>query len=201
MEIISSLFIRSYARAQDCTLEQKPEVALIGRSNVGKSSLINMLLQRKELAKTSSRPGKTRLLNLFEVNNGSWLLMDMPGYGWAKLAKSDAKRMQTENKTYLLTRKNLVCLLILVDIRHKPLRIDLEFIRWVGEQEIPFGLVFTKADKLSKSQIQLQLTTYNNKLKEEWELLPPTFISSAAKQQGRAEVLSFLEEGIKRFHK
>lgn len=198
MEIVSSCFLCSYTRARDCVSEARPEFALIGRSNVGKSSLINMLLGKKALAKTSARPGKTRMLNLFLVNE-AWLLMDMPGYGWAQLPQSEKKRIAQENKAYLRKRRALLCLLILLDLRLPPQAIDLRFIYWIGQQRIPFVLVFTKADKLPKSQIQHKVLEYQQTLQKTWKSLPQHFITSAPKRKGRTELLNFLEETMNRF--
>ena len=198
MKITSVSFVCSYAQATSCTPDSKPEFAVIGRSNVGKSSLINFLLERKAIAKISSRPGKTRLLNLFLVNE-QWLLMDMPGYGWATCAKTEARRMQHENEAYLSSRENLTCLFILLDCRHKPLSIDLDFIRWAGKQQLPLALVFTKTDKISKSKLKHQVNSYQAALYKDWEDLPPHFTTSALHQSGREELLRFVESTIKRF--
>ena len=193
MEIFSTTFLRSYTRAADCKADRRPEFALIGRSNVGKSSLINMLLNKKTMAKVSSRPGKTRLLNAFLVNE-QWILMDMPGYGWARLPRVERDRSEQENTAYLRTRANLACLLVLLDCRHSPQAIDLDFIRWTAQIQRSLVLVFTKADKLSKSQLHRRIANYQYRLREDWEELPPYFITSAKSYSGRSELLAFLHK-------
>ena len=198
MEFFSATFLRSYARASDCEVETRPEFALIGRSNVGKSSLINMLLNRRAIAKVSSRPGKTQLLNSFLVNN-QWLLMDMPGYGWASLPRTERDRLERENKIYLQSRSNLACLLVLLDCRHKPQVIDIDFIRWIGQIHLPLALIFTKSDKLSKSNLQKHISHYQKQLLKDWEELPTYFITSSKNYSGRTELLNFLQKTAKAF--
>lgn len=191
MKIKSAEFVKSSAKEADCPEAKFPEYAFIGRSNVGKSSLINLLTERRKLAKTSSTPGKTQLINHFVIND-AWYLVDLPGYGWArvsKTAKADWKKM-IDN--YLSKRLNLSCVFVLVDIRHDPQKIDLEFIDWLGEEGIPFCIIFTKADKLGKTQTQSSIATYNKKLKERWEELPQMFVTSSENKTGREDVLSFI---------
>ena len=169
-----------------------PEYAFIGRSNVGKSSLINMLTGKKGLAMTSQKPGKTQLINHFIIN-GAWYLVDLPGYGYARLSKDGREKLKTMIEDYTLERKELVCLFVLVDSRHEPQKIDLEFIQWLGEEGVPFALVFTKADKLTKGRLSANLEAYKARLLEEWEELPPIFVTSSEQQLGRDELLSYIE--------
>ena len=190
---MESFFVSSYARAADCRPDTRPEFACIGRSNVGKSSLINLLLGRKRLSKISSKPGKTRLLNLFSSSQG-WLLMDMPGYGWAKCSKAIQAHMRRESEAYLRDRTNLACLMVLLDVRHKPQLIDLNFIRWAAKQGLPLGLVFTKADKIPRTQLQQSLLHYEETLYKDWEKLPPRFVSSSHTKRGREEILRFFAQ-------
>ena len=187
------MFVKSSTREIDCPEAQLPEYAFIGRSNVGKSSLINLLTGRKKLAKTSSTPGKTQLINHFIINEG-WYLVDLPGYGWArvsKIAKAEWKKMIDD---YLRKRQNLTNVFVLVDIRHDPQKIDLEFINWLGEEGIPFCIVFTKADKLGKTQVQASVATYRKILKKDWEELPQQFITSSEDKVGKEEILVFIDE-------
>ncbi|PTX63640.1 GTP-binding protein [Kordia periserrulae] len=177
-----------------CPKNPIPEYAFIGRSNVGKSSLINMLTQRKSLAKTSGRPGKTQLINHFKIND-EWFLVDLPGYGYARVSKSTKKVFQKFITEYFRKRKQLVCGFVLVDIRHEPQKIDLEFMQWLGENQIPFCIIFTKADKLRPSQIEKHIENYKAKLLEDvWEEMPQYFVTSASKAIGRDEVLEFIEQ-------
>ncbi len=194
MKIKSAEFIISNTDVAKCPKESIPEYAFIGRSNVGKSSLINMLVDRKNLAKTSGKPGKTQLINHFKIND-NWFLVDLPGYGYAQLSKSKRKTFQKFITDYFFNRKQLVCTFLLVDIRHEPQKIDLEFMRFLGENGIPFCIVFTKADKLNISKINKNLQVYQqNVLKDGWESMPQSFVTSATSKDGRDELLSFIEE-------
>ncbi len=173
--------------------EPRHEYAFIGRSNVGKSSLINMLTGQKNLAMTSSTPGKTMLINYFLINN-SWYIVDLPGYGYAKRSKADRDRIDRRIKNYILGREQMTNLFVLVDIRHKPQHIDLEFMQWLGENGIPFSIVFTKLDKLSSLAIKKAKETYCEVLRESWEELPPMFATSSEDGRGRTELLDYIEE-------
>lgn len=169
-----------------------PEYAFIGRSNVGKSSLINMLMQRKYLAKTSGKPGKTQLINHFKINE-EWFLVDLPGYGYAQISKKKRTIFQFFIENYFKEREQLVFTFILIDSRHDPQKIDLEFMQFLGENQIPFGIVFTKADKLGSSKINNQIANYKKKLLKHWETLPTSFVTSSETGLGREEFLSFIE--------
>lgn len=193
MEINKSEFIISAPHVSKCPPDNKPEYAFIGRSNVGKSSLINMLCNHKGLAKTSSTPGKTLLINYFIINN-EWYIIDLPGYGFAKRSQKVQQQIDQMIRGYILQREQMVNLFVLVDIRLKPQKIDLEFIDWLGISGIPFAIVFTKADKLSKSKAQENATQWMNQLKETWEELPPYFITSSESKMGREEVLNYIEQ-------
>jgi GTP-binding protein len=175
-----------------CPKDTKHEYAFIGRSNVGKSSLINMLTNNKKLAKTSATPGKTLLINHFIINN-EWYLVDLPGYGYAKRSKKEVGKLEQMISGYILQREQLVNVFLLVDVRLEPQKIDLEFIQWLGDSSIPFAIVFTKADKLSAMKVSQQVETYKKVLLETWEELPPVFITSAEKRQGRDEVLDYID--------
>lgn len=176
-----------------CPNEPLPEYAFIGRSNVGKSSLINMLTERKSLAKTSGRPGKTQLINHFKIN-GNWFLVDLPGYGYAKVSKKDKRTFQKYITNYFLQRQQLVCSFVLVDIRHEPQKIDMEFMEWMGENQIPFCIIFTKADKLKPKAIARNVSTYLEELLNGvWEEAPQYFITSSSKGIGRDELLSYID--------
>lgn len=168
-----------------------PEYAFIGRSNVGKSSLINMLMERKDLAKTSGKPGKTQLINHFKIND-SWFLVDLPGYGYAQISKKKRTIFQYFIENYFKEREQLVCTFVLIDSRHDPQKIDLEFMRFLGENQIPFCIVFTKADKLGSSKLNKQITSYKKKLLNHWETLPQSFITSSSSKLGRKEFLDFI---------
>lgn len=172
--------------------ESIPEYAFIGRSNVGKSSLINMLMERKNLAKTSGKPGKTQLINHFKIND-SWFLVDLPGYGYAQISKKKRTIFQYFIENYFKEREQLVCTFVLIDSRHDPQKIDLEFMRFLGENQIPFCIVFTKADKLGSSKINKQITSYKKKLLNHWETLPHSFLTSSSTSLGRKEMLDFIE--------
>ncbi len=193
MDIKKAEFVISAPVVSMCPQDSKPEYAFIGRSNVGKSSLINMLTNHKKLAKTSATPGKTLLINHFIINN-EWYLVDLPGYGYAKRSKKEIDRLDQMIRGYILQREQLVNVFVLVDVRLEPQKIDLEFIEWLGLSSIPFSIVFTKADKLSVSKVSANVEAYKKKLLETWEELPPIFLTSAEKRQGRDEVLDFIEQ-------
>lgn len=197
MKIKEAIFKGSSSNYKQCPPDKRPELAFIGRSNVGKSSLINMLLGQKGLAKVSSTPGKTQLINHFLVND-SYYLVDLPGYGWARTSKTNRGNWQKMVTAYLLHRENLLCVFVLIDGRHEPQQIDLAFIQWLGENGIPWVMVITKADKLSKQQLQLNLNLLKQELHRDWELVPDFLITSAHKQTGRLEVLGFIENMIKK---
>ena len=193
MVIKSAEFVISNSRVEKCPTTGLPEYAFIGRSNVGKSSLINMLTARKGLAMTSQKPGKTQLINHFIIND-AWYLVDLPGYGYARLGKDSRDSLRRMIEDYVLERKELVLLFVLLDCRHDPQKIDLEFIQWLGEEGVPFALVFTKADKLSKGRLAANVEAYKAKLREEWEELPPIFVTSSEERMGRDELLGYIEE-------
>ncbi len=177
-----------------CPSEKLPEYAFIGRSNVGKSSLINMLMDRKHLAKTSGRPGKTQLINHFKVNE-NWFLVDLPGYGYARVSKKDKNTFQKYITNYFEQREQLVCSFVLVDIRHEPQKVDMEFMEWMGENGIPFCIIFTKADKLKPKAIERQVNDYLQALIDGiWEEAPQHFVTSSSYSKGRDELLSFIQE-------
>lgn len=176
-----------------CPKDQLPEYAFIGRSNVGKSSLINMLMQRKSLAKTSGRPGKTQLINHFIINK-NWYLVDLPGYGYARVSKSSKKVFQKFITDYFEKRMQMMLAFVLVDCRHEPQPIDLEFMEWMGESGIPFNIIFTKADKLKPLALERNIKSYSAKMLETWEEMPKYFITSASNSDGRDEVLNYIEE-------
>ena len=193
MIIKSAEFLTSNAKIDSLPESIYPEYAFIGRSNVGKSSLINMLTGKKGLAKTSQTPGKTQLVNHFKINN-CWYLCDLPGYGFAKASKTSRSKWNSVTLEYLRNRTNLQYVFQLIDSRLPPQKIDLEFITWLGENNVPFVLVFTKADKLSKRQTILNTELFKTELLKQWELLPPVFVSSAEKFDGRDEILAFIEQ-------
>lgn len=176
-----------------CPKDTKPEYAFIGRSNVGKSSLINMLTNNKKLAKISSTPGKTLLINHFIINR-EWYLVDLPGYGFAKRSKNEVQRLDQMIRGYILQREQLVNVFVLVDIRLEPQKIDLEFMQWLGESGIPFSILFTKADKLTKAKARASVEAYEKKLLETWEEMPPYFVTSAENKEGREEVLDYIAQ-------
>ncbi len=192
-EIKTAQFLMSNSNVKKCPEPDRPEYAFIGRSNVGKSSLINMLTNQKSLAKTSARPGKTQLINHFLINN-SWYLVDLPGYGYAKVSKKDRNRFQTYIVDYILRRENLYCLFVLIDSRLEPQAIDLDFMTWLGEKQVPFALIFTKTDKLGKNQLDINLEHYKNELEKQWAELPPILVSSAKTGNGKEEILDFITE-------
>jgi len=193
MNVAHAEFVVSNTRVDHCPKSKLPEYAFIGRSNVGKSSLINMLCNRKRLAKTSSRPGKTQLINHFLINN-KWHLVDLPGYGYARASKTQKKTFQKFITDYFNKRKELVSAFLLIDIRHEPQTPDLDFMRWLGENYIPFTIVFTKADKIKEQEIEKKVSDYLEKLKEDWESLPKYFITSSEKRLGRDELLGYIHE-------
>lgn len=192
MKITSAEFVISNSDVSKCPQNSLPEYAFIGRSNVGKSSLINMLTNRKKLAKTSGKPGKTQLINHFLINK-NWYLVDLPGYGYAKVSKSAKKTFQKFIIDYFNKRKQLVSAFVLVDIRHQPQPIDLDFIQWLGENMIPFSIVFTKADKLKPKAIENHVEDYKQVLLETWEELPQYFITSSSNGMGQEDVLNYID--------
>lgn len=191
MEIKNSQFVISAPTVEKCPKGNKPEYAFIGRSNVGKSSLINMLCNHKGLAKTSATPGKTLLINLFLVNR-EWYLVDLPGYGYAKRSKSVQDQLQRMISSYILQRQQLVNVFVLIDIRHDPQKIDREFIDWLGVSSVPFSIVFTKADKLGPVKARQNAERWMESLRDTWETLPPYFITSSEKKTGRQEVIDYI---------
>ncbi len=193
MQIKSAEFVMSNSEVAKCPKDRLPEYAFIGRSNVGKSSLINMLMQRKSLAKTSGRPGKTQLINHFLINK-NWYLVDLPGYGYARVSKSSKKVFQKFITNYFEKREQMVLAFVLVDCRHEPQPIDLEFMQWMGESGIPFNIIFTKADKLKPKALERNIAVYAEKMLETWEEMPPYFITSASDSSGRDEVLKYINE-------
>ena len=193
MQIKSAEFLVSSARIDQCPKSNLPEYAFIGRSNVGKSSLINMLTGKGKLAKTSATPGKTVLINHFIIN-GEWYLVDLPGYGYAKRSKKDTQKLEHMITTYILDREQMTNLFLLIDVRHEPQQIDMEFMEWLGDNGVPFSIVFTKADKLSKAKIQGNVAHYLTELKKQWEELPPYFVTSSETKMGRDEILNYIEE-------
>lgn len=195
IEIKQAEFVSSHADVKKCPPPEKPEFAFIGRSNVGKSSLLNMLANRKNLAKTSNKPGKTQTINHFIINE-KWYLVDLPGYGYASVSKDKRAGFGKIIENYVLKRENLSCLFILLDARLEPQKIDLEFIHWAGEKEIPLGLLFTKSDKLTKNQLKRNIAVYESTLKKTWEEIPPMVVTSSVTQQGKEEVLSFIEKAL-----
>jgi len=201
MKIKSAEFIISNSKVAYCPKDLLPEYAFIGRSNVGKSSLINMLTQKKSLAKTSGRPGKTQLINHFKINN-NWFLVDLPGYGYARVSKKDKKTFQKYITDYFIERKQLVCAFVLIDIRHEPQKVDLEFMEWMGENAIPFCIIFTKADKLRPKAIENHVINYMNILLEGiWEEVPNYFITSSSNTTGREDVLTYIDTINTEFYK
>ena len=193
MEIKNSEFVISAPMVSMCPKDTKPEYAFIGRSNVGKSSLINMLCRHKGLAKTSATPGKTLLINHFIINK-EWYLVDLPGYGFAKRSKKEVAKLDQMIRGYILGREQLVNTFVLVDVRLEPQAIDLEFMNWLGMSGVPFSILFTKADKLSATKVKLNVDAYQKKMREAWEEMPPFFITSAEKGTGREEVLDYIEK-------
>ena len=188
-------FIKGSTDFKQCPAPDKPEIAFAGRSNVGKSSLINMLLNRKKLAKISSTPGKTQQINHFDINE-QWYLVDLPGYGYAKVSKSLRKQLDLMIKSYLLHRENMFCVMLLIDSRHEPQNADLDLMTWLGENAIPFAIVFTKADKQPVTKLQKNIAIYKKELHKKWVELPNIFITSAFKKEGREELLSYIDDII-----
>ena len=191
--IKSASFVISNPDVKDCPQSRLPEYAFIGRSNVGKSSLINMLCHNPKLAKTSQKPGKTLLINHFLINN-AWLLVDLHGYGYAQAGQKQREALKRMIERYCLLREQLVCLFVLVDCRHEPQKIDLEFINWLGENGVPFAIVFTKGDKLGKVRLKENVEAYKARLLEEWEELPPVFVTSSETGLGGEELTAYIEE-------
>lgn len=193
MEIKRANYEISNVDVRKCPATKVPEYAFIGRSNVGKSSLINMLTGVRGLAKTSQTPGKTLLINHFNINGGEWYIVDLPGYGYAARGKKQREEISRLIKSYILGREQMTLLFVLIDIRHAPQKIDLEFITWLGENGVPFAIVFTKADKLSATVGAKMVADYKKKLEEEWEALPPVFVTSSSSRKGRDELLDYIE--------
>jgi GTP-binding protein len=186
-------FIKSSPDIESCPVSNLPEYAFVGRSNVGKSSLINLITGQKKLAKTSSLPGKTKLINHFLIDN-SWYLVDLPGYGYARVTKKDREKFLKMIQRFLLKRDSLACLFLLIDSRIEPQKNDLQFIRWLGENQVPFAICFTKTDKISSHQVDKLFAAYKKTLLEEWDSLPPTFFASTENGKGREEILQFIEQ-------
>ncbi|MCI6490905.1 MAG: ribosome biogenesis GTP-binding protein YihA/YsxC [Prevotellaceae bacterium] len=193
MDIKKAEFTISSAKLSQCPKDDKAELAFIGRSNVGKSSLINMLTEHKGLAKTSATPGKTLLINHFKIND-SWYIVDLPGYGFAKRSKKVQDELTKMITSYILYREQLLNVFLLIDIRHDPQKIDIEFMEWLGENGVPFSIVFTKADKLTAGKAKANVNKYLNSLLSTWEELPPHFVTSAEKRIGRDELLDYIEK-------
>ena len=193
MEIKNAKYEISNADVRKCPATDVPEYAFIGRSNVGKSSLINMLTRAK-IAKTSQTPGKTLLINHFNINNGKWYLVDLPGYGYAARGKDQRNEIRRIIEDYVLERPQMALLFVLIDIRHKPQKIDLEFLEWLGENQVPFAIIFTKADKLGPVAGKKMVDDYCKVLKQQWEELPPVFITSSEKSTGREDLLDYIDE-------
>ena len=195
MNINKSEYVVSNPDYSKCPQTNQPEFAFIGRSNVGKSSLINMLTNHNGLAKTSQTPGKTLLINHFKIND-SWWIVDLPGYGFANVGKAGTEKLKRLINGYILHRQEMTCLFVLIDSRHAPMKVDLDFITMLGENGIPFAIVFTKLDKISNRQWQMNFKAYKERLSEDWEELPPMFATSSSKGIGREEVLDFIEQTI-----
>ena len=198
MIIRSASFIKSSPSLKECPATSKPEFGFIGRSNVGKSSLINMLTGRNKLAKTSGQPGKTRTINHFLIND-SWFIVDLPGYGYAKVPVRLRERWTRSTEEFIIKRENLVSLFVLIDTRHKPQKSDIEFMEFLGMNRIAFARVFTKSDKLSAAALKKSIETYNGIMLDNWESLPPSFITSAVTGKGRDTILGYIEESMNKF--
>lgn len=196
MKIKQAEFISSFADVKKCPPPEKPEFAFIGRSNVGKSSLINMLTSSKKLAKTSVTPGKTQTINHFLIN-GSWYLVDLPGYGYASVSRSTRQGFGKMIEEYVLKRENLSCLFILIDSRLEPQKIDLSFINWVGDKDVPMVIIFTKTDKLSRGDVQKNINQFKKRLQEDWDELPPMIVSSSKTKTGKEEIIICIEDAMK----
>lgn len=197
LEINKVSFVKSSTRIKDCPAEPLPEYAFTGRSNVGKSSLINMICRRNKLAKTSGTPGKTQLINHFLIND-SWYLVDLPGYGYAKMPEKERQKMMKMIREYILKSQRMVCLFLLIDIRLQMQSADMEFLRFLGKNEVPFVIVFTKTDKVTKNQLSRNLEQYKKSLLNTWEYLPDIFLSSSLKSTGREEILDFIQKTLER---
>ena len=193
MEIKNAKYEISSAKVSQCPDTDVPEYAFIGRSNVGKSSLINMITNNGSLAKTSQKPGKTLLINHFKINSGQWYIVDLPGYGYAARGKDQRDSFSRMIKGYALERPQMACLFVLVDVRHEPQKIDIEFVDFCGENGVPIAIVFTKADKVSRSMADHNMALFKKVLLERWEELPPVFVTSSEKKQGRESILEFIE--------
>ena len=193
MNIKKASFVISNTNYKHCPIEDKAEYAFIGRSNVGKSSLINMLMQKKSLAKTSGRPGKTQLINHFLINK-NWFLVDLPGYGYARVSKSSKRIFQKFITQYFSKRQQLALAFVLIDCRHKPQKVDLEFMQWMGENQVPFSIIFTKQDKMKPNALTKNIEDYKLKMLESWEEMPKYFITSSSNGTGRNEVLNYISE-------
>ena len=200
MVIKKTQFLKSSSSIESCPMHGSPEFAFVGRSNVGKSSLINMLVGKKKLAKTSSTPGKTKLINHFLINE-EWCLVDLPGYGFAKTSKKTRHELLTLIFDYLQRRQNLQCLFVLIDCRHHPQENDLSFLEWVGIHQIPFVICFTKSDKLSKQKLATNIHSYRQELLNYWEYLPEVFVTSSVNKTGRDEILGFIENMLTPYDK
>ena len=198
MKVTEAIFLQSNTDYEKCPKPDKPEYAFIGRSNVGKSSLINALVQKKNLAKTSQTPGKTQLINHFQIDK-KWYLVDLPGYGYAKVSKTDREKFEKMIHEYLENRENLLYTFVLVDIRHEPQKLDMEFMNNLGEQGIPFCIVFTKADKLSQTAVNKSLAVYQAQMLETWEEMPQFFVTSSVNGSGRNEILATIDALNKEF--
>lgn len=198
MLIHTATFVKSSPELKDCPTTLKPEFGFIGRSNVGKSSIINMLTGFSKLAKTSVQPGKTRTINHFYINE-NWYLVDLPGYGYAKVPIKLREKWVKATENYIMKRENLISLFVLLDSRHKPQKSDLEFMEYLGNNQVPFARVFTKSDKLTKSALELSVSNYDTEMLRNWESLPVTFITSAINGTGRDEILNYIEESINNF--
>lgn len=194
MEIKNAKYEISSAKVEQCPTTEVPEYAFIGRSNVGKSSLINMLTANSSLAKTSQKPGKTLLINHFKINNGEWYIVDLPGYGYAARGMEQRRSFARMIEEYVLNRVQLACLFVLIDVRHEPQKIDLEFLEFCGENGVPIAIVFTKADKVSQRVADHNMSLFKNALLEQWEELPPMFLTSSEKKKGRDAILDFIEQ-------
>lgn len=192
MDIKNIKYEISNENPKKCPATDVPEYAFIGRSNVGKSSLINMLGKSKNLAKTSQKPGKTLLINHFKVDDGNWYIVDLPGYGYAARGKDQRDKLSRIIRGYILGREQLTSLFVLIDIRHEPQKIDLEFMEWLGENGVPFSIVFTKADKLGPVAAERSVAAYKKELLKNWEELPPIFVTSSEKGKGREELLDYI---------
>jgi len=203
---IVASFLKSSSKLKECPEPVVPEYAFVGRSNVGKSSLINYMVNRKELAKTSGKPGKTQLINHFEIRESSkeknpqWYLVDLPGYGYAKVSKSKKEEFQKLIYPYLQNRKNLMCVFVLIDSRHKPQPVDLQFMEWLGVKGVPFAMIFTKTDKLKKGVLERNIEQYNEEMLDTWEELPSQFATSALDRSGAEELLTFINATNAVFH-